>query len=158
MSWQTTIIPIVRGLIFDLSPPYTYCDARLEELIVTSAVLTAQEVSFDMAYTMNLLAVTISPDPSGDDDFVALVSLRTACLISQGERRDAAKSAISVKDGPAYIDTKDRAKHLGDLAADACSTYIKAKVSYQIGDGSVGKSIIGPYNTGQTADTGRRFT
>jgi hypothetical protein len=157
MSWQTTIIPIVRGLVFDLTPPYTYCDTRLEELIVVSAVLVAQEVAFGTSYTMDLNAVTISPDPSDDEDFVALVSLRTACLIAQGEHRDAAKAAVSVKDGPSFVDTKDRAKHLGDLAEDACEMYTKAKVNYQIGDGSLGRAIVGPYNAGNTAEAGRRF-
>jgi hypothetical protein len=157
MAWQTTLIPVVRGLIFDLTPPYTYCDTRLEELIVVSAVLVTQECAFSTTYVMDLNAVTITPDPSADEDFVALVSIRTACLISQGEHRDAAKSAVSVKDGPSSIDTKDRAKHLGDIADDACSNYAKAKFSYQVGDGSVGKAIVGPYNSGSTPDTGRRF-
>jgi hypothetical protein len=46
MSWQTHMVPIVRGLIFDLTPPYSYCDTRLEELICTCAVLVVQEVDF----------------------------------------------------------------------------------------------------------------
>jgi len=151
------MIPIVRGMIFDMTAPYTYADARLEELLAVSAVLVIQEVDFSMSYTVDLSAVTISPDPSNDDDFVALVCLKTACMISHGEHRDAAKQAISVKDGPAFVDTKDRAKHLGDLAEDACQAYARAKLNYQIGDGSVGRAIVGPYAAGNSPDTGRRF-
>jgi len=153
------MVKIVRGLINDLVTPYTYSDARLQELICVGAVLCMQEVDFGTAYTVDLSADTISPDPSvaGDDDFEALVSLKTACMISQGEHRDAAKKALSVKDGPAFVDTKDRAKHLGDLAEDACDAYSKAKTNYKIGDGSLGRAIVGPFTTGHSAETGRRF-
>ena len=118
------------------------------------------EVDFAYSYTIDLSANTIVPDPSaiGDADFEALVSLRTACMISQGEHRDAAKTAISVKDGPAFVDTKDRAKHLGDLAEDACTAYARAKMNYQMGDGSLGRAIVGPYAAGNSPDTGRRFS
>jgi len=150
MSWQTTIIPIVRGLIFDITPPYTYGDTRLEELIVVSAVLVTHEVDFSTTYTMDLNAVSISPDPSSDDDFVALVALRTACLIAQGELKDAANTAIRVKDGPASIDNSGKAKTLGEVAENACEAYEKAKQNFQIGDGSVGRAIVGPYNTGRS--------
>ena len=157
MAWQDTMVPIVRGLIFDLTSPYTYSCTRLEELIAVAAVLVTQELTFSTTYTIDLEAVTITPDPSSDEDFVALVCLRTACLISHGEHRDAAKKAISVKDGPAFVDTKDRAKHLGDLAEDACTAYSRAKVNYQIGDGSLGRVIVGPYAAGNSTNTGRRF-
>jgi hypothetical protein len=159
MSWQSDMTPIVRGLIFDVSVPYTYSCTRIEELIAVSAVLVTQEVAFGTAYTIDLNAVSITPDPAvaGDEDFVALVSIRTACLIAQGEHRDAAKQAISVKDGPAFVDTKDRAKHLGDLAKNACLQYAQAKTNYQIGDGTLGRAIVGPYAAGNSPDTGRRF-
>lgn len=158
-TWTVDMVLIVRGLINDLVVPYAYTDERLEELICIGAVLTMQEVDFAYSYTVDLAATTITPDPSaqGDADFEALVSLRTACMISQGEHRDAAKKAISVKDGPAFVDTKDRAKHLGDLAEDACVAYTRAVASYRMGDGSVGRAIVGPYAAGNSPDTGRRF-
>lgn len=154
MSWQTHMVPIVRGLIFDLTSPYTYCDTRLEELICTCAVLVIQEVDLSTTYTVNLSTISITPDPSGDEDFVALVCLKTACLISQGEHREAAKMAVSVKDGPAFVDTKERAKHLGAVADDACGKYESAKVNYQIGDGTLGRAIVSPYNSDQTPGGG----
>jgi hypothetical protein len=160
MSWQKTMTIIVRGLIFDLSQPYVYSCDRLEELVAISAVLVIQEVDFGTAYTVDLSAMSISPDPvdTGDDDFIALVCLRTACLMSQGEHRNAAKTAISVKDGPAFVDTKDRAKNLGALAEGACTAYTRAKVNYQMGDGSLGRAIVGPYAAGNSSETSRRFS
>jgi len=148
MAWQDTMTPIVRSLIFDLTAPYVYGCDRLEELIVISSVLVMQEVDFSVTYTSDVGASIITPDPESDADFVALVCLRTACLISQGEHRDAAKKAISVKDGPAFVDTKQRAKHLGMIAEDACSSYTRVKTNYQIGDGTLGRAIVGPYASG----------
>jgi len=149
------MIKIVRGLINDMVSPYTYNDWRLQELIVVGAVLTVQEVDFAASYTINLCTNTITPDPSvaSDYDFMALVSLKTACMISSGEHRDAAKTAVSVKDGPSFVDTKDRAKHLGGLADNVCDAYEKAKLNYQVGDGSLGRAIVGPYGIGLTPPT-----
>jgi hypothetical protein len=153
--WQSIIIPIVRGLIFDVSNPYRYSEARLEELILVSSILVFQDVDFQTSYTVNLSCNTITPDPSDDHDFVAIVALRTACMISQGEHRNAARQALSVKDGPSAIDTRDSATHYGGLAKNACDAYEKSKLSYQIGDGSVGRAIVSPYSTGQY-ETARR--
>jgi hypothetical protein len=160
MAWTTDMVMIVRGLINDMVSPYSYSDERLEQLICVGAVLTMQDVDFDTSYTVDLSAFTITPDPSvaDDADFEALVSLKTACIIAMGEHKDAAKTAISVKDGPAFVDTKERAKHLEAIADDACSAYEKAKINYQIGDGSLGRAIVGPYNAGQSAETGRGFS
>lgn len=159
MAWTTEMVTIVRGLINDMVSPYSYSDERLQQLICVGAVLTIQDVDFGTSYAVDLSAFTITPDPSvaDDADFEALVSIRTACLIAQGEHKDAAKKAISVKDGPSFVDTKDRAKHLEVIADDACSAYDRAKINYQIGDGSLGRAIVGPYNAGQSSETGRRF-
>lgn len=158
MAWADVMIPIVRGLVFDLETPYTYSDARLTTLIVTAAALVVSTVDFGTSYTVDTANETIVPDPSADDDFVALVSLKAACIISQGEARDAARKAISVKDGPSFIDTKDRAKHLYELAKDVCEKYQKAEIAYKVGDGSIGRAIVSPYATGAMSDRGRRFS
>ena len=149
MAWTRDMVKIVRGLINDLTVPYSYMDVRLQELICVGAVLTMQEVDFAHAYVVDLSANTITPDPTNvnDADFQALVSLRTACLISQCEYRDSAKKAIAVKDGPAHVDTKDRAKHLGDLSEGACTAYQQAKGNFNTGDGSLGRAIVGPFTS-----------
>lgn len=149
MAWDDVAVPIVRGLIFDMDEPYRYADARLEQLIVISGVLVIQEVDFSVSYAIDIVSNSISPDPSNDKDFIALVALKTACMISQGEHRDVAKNAISVKDGPSTIDARETATHYGGLASTACEAYAKAKMSYQMGDGSVGRAIVGPYGMGR---------
>jgi hypothetical protein len=64
--------------------------------------------------------------------------------------------AVSVKDGPSFVDTKERAKHLGQVAGDACKKYEDARVNYQIGDGTLGRAIVSPYNSSQTPDIAYR--
>jgi len=159
--WETNMVLIVRGLINDLVSPYTYSDDRLKELICLSGVLTQQEVTFDVVYTISLSLLTITPDPSAeatyDADFEALVSLKTACIILSSEYTGAARAAMNIKDGPSTIDTRDRAKHLGENATDACDNYNKALTNYRLGDGSVGKAIVSPYATGRYSNEVRRF-
>lgn len=159
MSWQTTMTQIVRGLIFDLTSPYTYTDERIQDIIAIAGTLVISDVDFSYTYTIDVSTPSISPDPatSSDDDFVALVCLKTACIISQGEHRTASRQAFNVKDGPASIDTRSKAEYLGGLANNVCEAYEKAKRSFQIGDGSVGKAIVGPYNAYNSAKTGRGF-
>ncbi len=151
MAWHDTLTQMVRGLVFDMTPPFRYSDTRLEDLILISGVLVIQEIDFSLSYSINLDSKCILPDPSSDKDFIALVALKTACLVSRGEHRDVAKNAISVKDGPTTIDGRDTATHYGGLANSACEAYAKAKMSYQMGDGSVGRAIVGPYGRGHGA-------
>jgi hypothetical protein len=157
MAWTTDIVMVVRGLINDMDSPYDYSDTRLKQLICIAGVLLIQEASFTTSYTIDLSEFTITPDPSSDADFVALVSLKTACMILNGEHKNAANSSLSVKDGPAFIDSTSKAKQLGELAKSICEAYNKAKFSYLAGDGSVGRIIIGPYNAGNSSDSGRNF-
>lgn len=148
MSWSVEMVRIVRGLINDFGSPPSYSDERLQELLCTGAVLVLSEVAFSTAYTVSLSNFTISPAPSSDIDFQALVSLKTACIISMGEHRHAAMRSITIKDGPSQIDNRDVAKHLLGLTKGVCDAYEKAKMNYLFGDGSVGRAIVGPYGVG----------
>ncbi len=148
MSWKINMVKIVRGLIGDLTIPHTYSDTRIEELICTAAVMTIQEIDFIRSYTINLNAYSITPDPSSldDIDFESLISLRTACLISSGEFNDASRRAISVKTGQGFVDNKAKATYLKDMVSYFCGSYLQSKANYQMGDGSLGRTIVGPYN------------
>ena len=151
MSWCIEMSRIVRGLIKDFGSPPLYSDERLKELICTGAAFVLMEVDFDIVYTVNLSSFTISPDP--DADFQALVSLKTACIIATGEFRDAARNSVSVKDGPATIDMKERGKLMKDVAKWACDAYNKARLGFLVGDGSLGRAIVGPYAIGMGENT-----
>lgn len=145
----SALIQITRGLINDLTASsYVYTDTRLEELISISAYLVVNEVDFSTSYTINVDLQQITPSPSLDMNFMALVGLRTACMVLQGDYITDSTKAISVKDGPSTIDMRARIDHKKIIAETACKKYENAKIRYVAGDRSVGVGIVGPYNSG----------
>jgi hypothetical protein len=146
LIYGTSVTIMVRGLINDLVEPYNYSDERITELISIGASLVIREVASSQ-YVVNQETNTITPSPS--ESMLSLIALKTACLITQGEYKEASKRAVSIKDGPSSIDPKEIAKQLGKLSKAMCDSYDKAKIRYQVGDGSVGKAITGPFSNGQ---------
>jgi hypothetical protein len=146
MAWQDKIPLIIRGVINDMDSPYRYSDTRLEELACISAVFVANDVIFSVSYTIDIENQIITPDPSSDSAFVALVSMRTACMILNGEYTTASNKGIVVKDGPASIDTSKMVDAKKELANKACKDYDIAKKNYIFGDGSICKAIVTPFN------------
>jgi len=149
------MVTIIRGLINDLGPVYTYGNDRIEELIVISAYMVIREVDFGYAYTIDVDTISITDDPTdnNDLDFVALVCLKTACLIQNGEYITDSVKAVSVKDGPSIIDVRGRVDHKKEIANKACDDYERAKISYLAGDYSVGRGIVGPYASGSSSSS-----
>lgn len=152
--WQILIPIILRNMVGDTGPSPQYSDSRLWSLICTAGVLVEREVSFPVVYNIDIVNTSISPDPTGepefgflfDEDFVALSCMKAAVMIADGEYRQAAKMAISHKDGPTHIDTKGIAANLKVIAENRFKEYDDARVAFIVGNGSVGKSILGPYN------------
>ena len=65
MPWQNEMTIIVRHLVNDLdSTSYTFTDSRLEEAVLVSAQLSALEIDFENTYTIDVDAVSLSPDPT----------------------------------------------------------------------------------------------
>lgn len=149
MSWQTEITRIVRAIINDLTEPYTYCDEKLEELIVIAAQLTKNELDFDTIYTINVGELIISPDPTEvrDDAFINLVSLKTACLILNGETKLAAGRNIKVTDAGASVDFGGEFISLQKFAENICGSYKEAKLQYMLGNVNTIKAILTPYTS-----------
>jgi hypothetical protein len=153
-KWGAVMSVMLRNMIGDTSPIPQYPDDRMMSLLATAGVLVCREVSLPNVYNIDLSVTTISPDPTGepefgfqfDQDFVALTCMKAAMLIADGEYRNAAKYAISHRDGPSHIDTKGIAENLKIIAASRLKTYDDARVIFEIGNGSVGRSILAPYN------------
>lgn len=158
MTWQNEMTVIVRYLIDDYddgSPLYS--DSRLENTILVGAQLVLFDLDFDKDYTIDVDSCTLTPDPTADtkdNGFINLVSLKTACIILQGEAKAAATGSFKVKDGgrfgSAEIDTTSRYSALKDRAARACKDYENARTQYQVGSGRVGQAIFGPITNEQT--------
>jgi len=153
MSWEGQMTTVVRHMIDDVDDTnYTYTDARLEKALLVSAQLTVMNVDFPNVYTINIEECSLSPDPTDtatkDDAFIALICLRTACLILGGEIRSESGNAISIKDGPSAIDLRGVTQTLSSLYKDICARYDQLLLEYRAGSSVAGTAILGPYSPG----------
>ena len=153
MSWQGQISTMVRHLINDVDPAsYKYSDKRLETTVLVAAQILTTQTDLSQAYSINVEQCELNPDPTDtatkDDDFISLVSLKTACIIIGGEVKSESGNAISIKDGPSAIDLRGVATTLSILYKDLCVKYDQLLTDYKAGNSIAGKAILGPYSPG----------
>lgn len=153
MSWQGHISTIVRHLISDVDPTnYKYSQKRLETTILVASQLLITETDLKQLYSINIEQCELSPDPTDnntkDDDFLALVSFKCACIILGSEVRAEAGNAISIKDGPSAIDLRGVSSTLMALYKDLCEKYDQMLLDYRSGNSLGGHAILGPYSPG----------
>jgi len=153
MSWQGQISTMVRYLISDVDPSnYKYTAKRLETTILVASHLLTTQTDLRQEYSVNLESCTLSPDPTDqetkDNDFIALVSLKSACIIIGGEIKSESGNAISVKDGPSSIDLRGVTGTLTILYKDLCSKYDQLLLDYKAGNSLAGHAVLGPYSPG----------
>ena len=162
MSWQGQMSTIVRHLVNDLdSSSYKYSTNRIETAILVAAQLTTMNVDFDNTYSINVETCKLDPDPTEtgtrDDAFVALISMRTACIILGSEIRSESGNAISIKDGPSAIDLRGVTQTLAILYKDLCEKYEHLLLEYRAGNSAAGQAILGPYAPGSDLLSGRNY-
>lgn len=160
MAWQIELVTIVRNLIHDLDTPPTYSQSRLEETILVNAQLLNKTVDFPNDYTIDVDAITLSPDPTEgtkDIGFINLVCLKTAVMITYGELKTAANQSIEVRDGPSSISLGGIYKAVKDLHNELKEQFELEKVRYQAGNSKAGHGVLGP-TTVDGLYTGYPFT
>jgi len=151
MSWQSTMVLLLREFVSDAVETYTYSDVRLQEVIVAAATSVIMEIDFTYTYTVDIDNITISPDPvSGTSEiaFQVLVCRKAAQLIYGGEYRDASNRAINFKDGPSTIDSRGVAEAKKKMLDDASAAYNGTRTAYLTGNGMSGAAIVTPFNIG----------
>jgi hypothetical protein len=134
MSLEDTSLTLLRHLIDDVNSTYEYTDERLTELLYVSA--TYVNLELNTAYSINLCAQTISPDP--DNVFYNLVALKAACLLVRSTQTSYAKSDFKVTDGPTSVDLKGTADKLKVSADGFCNQYERTKMAFLMGDTNYG--------------------
>lgn len=144
---------MVRHLISDVdSTNYKYSTKRIETSILVAAQLLTTETDLKQVYSINVEQCQLSPDPTDtttkDNDFIALVSLKCACIILGGEVRAESGNAISIKDGPSAIDLRGVSSTLAMLYKDLCEKYEQMLIDYRAGNSLAGHAILGPYSPG----------
>ncbi|KKN98871.1 hypothetical protein LCGC14_0141120 [marine sediment metagenome] len=152
MAWTTDLVLMTRALIGDISTPQTYVDEYIQRVLITAAYQVDAEFVFDYAYVYDIGAITIVPDPVTNNDFtfIALIPLKAACILNQGEYRAALGQGIKVRDGDSAIDTSVSFKGYRDiLELGPCAAYEKLRwsllASGGVGGSGVGKAVFGPY-------------
>lgn len=155
MPWQNEMTLIVRHLVNDLnSSSYTFTDSRLEEAVLVSAQLALLEIDFENVYTIDVDAVSLSPDPTEssnkDDSFINLVSLKTSQMLLGSELKTHSLNAISLRDGPSALDLRGIVSGLKILFDDINKRYDEAIMQYKL-NGVVGQAVLGPYSPGSDA-------
>jgi hypothetical protein len=154
MAWNTDLVLITRVLISDVATPQTYVDEYIERVLITAGIMVDADFPFSYDYTYDISTLTISPDPvlSSDSAFMALIPLKAACILTQGEFKQALGQGIKVRDGDSSIDTSVSFRGYRDiLEMGPCAAYEKLKWSLlasgeAVGDG-VGKAVLGPYRS-----------
>lgn len=153
MAWQGQMTTMLRYIINDVdSANYKFSNRRLETTLLVAAQLIAPTMDFVNTYDINVESCKLEPDPTDSDtkdyDFVALVVLKSACIIVGSEVRSESTNAISIKDGPSAIDLRGVSNTLVILYKDLCEKYEQAVIDYQAGSSLAGTSILGPYSPG----------
>jgi len=178
MAWTTNLIWMVRVLISDIDSPQKYTDTYMERVIIAAGIMADADFPFSYNYIYDISALTISPDPVTSEDlfFMALVPLKAACILTQGEFRQALGQGIKVRDGDSAIDTSVSFRGYRDiLELGHCAAYERLRWSLLASgattNGGVGKAVLGPYRSPEgsalstiswyydqfvTSETGRR--
>jgi hypothetical protein len=149
MAWKTDLVLMLRSLIGDLDRT-DYTDERLKQILVAGAYNVVNDADFSEDYSVDISAVTISPDPveKNDTDFACLTVFKSACILMGSEAKTQSTNAISIKDGPSSIDLREVSKNYFTLYQDFCKKYEEVLKTYQYNNTLVGQVILGPYSPG----------
>jgi len=158
MPWKIDLVLMLRSIIGDLDKS-KFTDERLKQILVVGAYNVLNDADFSETYTVNVAAISISPDPisESDTDFSTLTVYKSACILLGSEVKTEAANAISIKDGPSAIDLRGVTANLTNLYNDLCAKYDALLKTYQYNNTLVGQAILGPYSPGSMIVNGNQF-
>lgn len=121
--WQQVLTSMTRSLINDFGSTTVYDDFFIQKTIVLASILVNAEFPFlfnvqaGSPYTYDMNNYDISPDPVQNFDmiFIALVVLKTACLIQQDTFQNKIANGFVVKDGDSSINLENVPKYYAEL-------------------------------------------
>jgi hypothetical protein len=150
MSWYEEEPELIRGVIQDYDDPPSYDDQRLISLAAIAAFYVLVDINSN-AYSIDLVAKTISPDPTDSpskqtSSFMALTAVKAACLLSGGEAKKAAGQSVAIRDGTSSIALGGRSSaYLALFKYGYCTGYTNLLDKYLIGQYEmVGRAVMGP--------------
>lgn len=126
MTWDVNFVLMLRVLLNDFNAPQKNTDLYLQRVLVTAGIFVNSQIELPQAYVYDIDAVTITPDPLVSEDVIseALMPLKAACIINQGDFQKAIGQGIKVRDGDSAIDTSVGFRGFKDiLELGACAAY-----------------------------------
>jgi len=150
MSWQTELTTMVRTLINDSVEPYQFTDERIIQTILVAGKYLQFDIVLDHSYTIDVIAQTISPDPTIDNDeiFLMLAALKSACLIDQGTlRTKAAMEGVRAALGPASLSVGGAAAGWAMILEHGpCKLYDDLVEHWDVANASAIAAVLGPFS------------
>lgn len=151
MSWQIEIPLITRVWINDLDTNPTYSDDRILQVVTVAAQNVAREVAFTTTYDINVVNLTITPDPTSetikDSDFIALVALKAACILDQSTfRTKAVNEGIRTSLASASLSVQGNLKGYQTLLEiGPCAMYSQLRTEYDVGNPNIVQAVLSPF-------------
>lgn len=149
MSWQAELTTIVRTLINDIGPTYTYDNSRILQCIVVGAKYVQFDVILDHLYDIDVVHQTITPDPTIDNDaiFISLVSLKAACIIDQSNfRTKAVLEGLRASLGSASLTINNNLAGWKEILAHGpCALYDGLVEHWDVANATAARSILSPF-------------
>lgn len=148
MAWTDDLVVMVRVLINDLGESQKYADSYLQRVLVCAGVLVRKDIDLPYQYTFDVANAGISPDPVlvGDETTQALLPLRAAGMIAQGNYMTAVSQGIRVRDGDSSIDTSvGFAGYRDIIRLGPSAAYERLRWQIQASSASAGGAVVGAY-------------
>jgi hypothetical protein len=149
MAWKDELTIMVRTLVNDIGETYTYSDERIQQVIVVAAKYVQFDVVLDNTYTVNVSVPDISPDPTdnNDDIFIALVSLKAACIVDQSTfRTKSAMEGVRASLGPASLSVAGQsAAWRTMLELGPCAAYDELTSHWDVKEATAIRAVLSPF-------------
>lgn len=149
MAWQDELTIMVRTLVNDIGETVTYSDERLHQVIAVAAKYVQFDVALDNTYSVDVAAPSITPDPTvnNDDIFVALLSLKAACIIDQSTyRTKSALEGIRASLGPASLSVAGQSAAIRTmLELGPCAAYDELTSHWDVKEATAIRAILSPF-------------
>ena len=163
--WSEVMTTMLRFMVNDYGTPQTYTDNVLKSALLVNAQFVAQELNFSQTFTVDLVKLNLTPDPTGgmppqfdsmgnqitpatppDYNFINLTVLRTAVMITMNEYRTATNSAIMFREFHSQADMRGIAAAKKELWTELEKIYKQKQLHYQVGIRVSGQAILSPIN------------
>lgn len=149
IMWDVDLVLMLRVLLNDLNSPQKNSDIYLQRVLVAAGIFVDNEIELTNDYIFDIANITITPDPVSLQDISvqALLPLKAACMINQGQFQTAVSQGIMVRDGDSMINTSVGFKGYADiLKYGPCSAYEKLKYQLQASSSAlVGGAVMGAH-------------